>query len=114
MIKRHERPRQVAGAQRAESVGGVIERPAPIHVSNVVLLDPKDNKPTRVGVERVDGKVVPRRATLAGRGSTDGRSDDLDAAPEDAATSEEIRPAADPSASATRRRCRRRRSRRSR
>ena len=64
MIKRHERPRQVAGAQRAESVGGVIERPGPIHVSNVSLLDPKDRKPTRVGVERVDGKVfrVARRS----------------------------------------------------
>jgi large subunit ribosomal protein L24 len=56
MIKRHERPRQVAGAQRAETVGGVIERPGPIHVSNVALLDPKDRRPTRVGVERVEGK----------------------------------------------------------
>ncbi len=64
MIKRHERPRQVSGAQRTESVGGVIERPGPIHVSNVALMDPKDNKPTRVGVERVDGKVfrVARRS----------------------------------------------------
>jgi large subunit ribosomal protein L24 len=64
MIKRHERPRQVAGAQRAESVGGVIERPGPIHVSNVALMDPKDRRPTRVGVERVDGKVfrVARRS----------------------------------------------------
>ena len=64
MIKRHERPRQVSGAQRAESVGGVIERPGPIHVSNVALLDPADNRPTRVGIERVDGKVyrVARRS----------------------------------------------------
>ena len=64
MITRHERPRQVSGAQRAESVGGVIERPGPIHVSNVALLDPKDSKPTRVGVERVEGKVfrVARRS----------------------------------------------------
>ena len=64
IIKRHEKPRQVAGAQRAESVGGVIERPGPIHVSNVALLDPRDRKPTRVGVERVDGKVfrVARRS----------------------------------------------------
>jgi large subunit ribosomal protein L24 len=57
MVKRHERPRQVAGAQRAETVGGVIERPGPIHVSNVALLDPKDRRPTRVGVERVEGKI---------------------------------------------------------
>jgi large subunit ribosomal protein L24 len=56
MIKRHEKPRQVPGAQRAESVGGVIERSGPIHVSNVALLDPKDHKPTRVGIEREDGR----------------------------------------------------------
>jgi large subunit ribosomal protein L24 len=52
LIKRHERPRQVAGATRAETVGGVIERPGPIHVSNVALLDPKDRKPTRVSIDR--------------------------------------------------------------
>jgi large subunit ribosomal protein L24 len=65
MIKRHEKPRQVAGAQRAETVGGVIERPGPIHVSNVALLDPRDNRPTRVGIERVDGKAfrISRRTT---------------------------------------------------
>ncbi|HEU0318734.1 MAG TPA: 50S ribosomal protein L24 [Solirubrobacteraceae bacterium] len=56
IIKRHERPRQVRDAQRAESVGGVIEREGPIHVSNVALVDPKDDKPTRVGVVREDGK----------------------------------------------------------
>jgi large subunit ribosomal protein L24 len=54
IVKRHERPRQVAGATRAESVGGVIERPGPIHVSNVALLDPKDHKPTRAGLERAE------------------------------------------------------------
>ncbi len=56
IIKRHQRPQQVAGAQRAEQVGGVIEKEGPIHVSNVMLLDPKDNKPTRIGVEIEDGK----------------------------------------------------------
>jgi large subunit ribosomal protein L24 len=56
MIKRHQRPQQVAGAQRAEQVGGVIEREGPIHVSNVMLLDPKDGKPTRLGIEIADGK----------------------------------------------------------
>jgi large subunit ribosomal protein L24 len=56
MVKRHERPRQVAGAQRAEQVGGVIEKEGPIHLSNVMLLDPKSGKPTRVGVEIEDGK----------------------------------------------------------
>jgi large subunit ribosomal protein L24 len=56
MIKRHERPRQVLDSQRPESVGGVIEREGPIHVSNVALIDPKDNKPTRIGVVREDGQ----------------------------------------------------------
>ena len=56
MIKRHERPRQVAGAQRAEQVGGVIEKEGPIHMSNVMLVDPSDGKPTRVGVEIENGK----------------------------------------------------------
>jgi large subunit ribosomal protein L24 len=61
IVKRHERPRQVRDVQRAESVGGVIEREGPIHVSNVALIDPKDGKPTRVGVVREDGR--PYRVT---------------------------------------------------
>src|SRR5438270_13212316 len=56
IVKRHQRPQQVAGAQRAEQVGGVIEREGPIHMSNVMLIDPKDGKPTRVGIEVEDGK----------------------------------------------------------
>jgi large subunit ribosomal protein L24 len=55
MIKRHQRPQQTAGGQTA---GGVIEREGPIHVSNVMLIDPKDGKPTRVGTDFVDGKRV--------------------------------------------------------
>src|SRR6516165_10540058 len=56
IVKRHQRPRQVAGAQRAEQVGGVIEKEGPIHLSNVMLADPKDGKPTRLGMEVQDGK----------------------------------------------------------
>jgi large subunit ribosomal protein L24 len=56
IIKRHQKPRQVAGAQRAEQVGGVIEKEGPIHISNVMLVDPKDDKPTRVAIEVEDGK----------------------------------------------------------
>jgi large subunit ribosomal protein L24 len=56
IVKRHQRPQQVAGSQRAEQVGGVIEKEGPIHRSNVMLVDPKDGKPTRVGVEVKDGK----------------------------------------------------------
>jgi large subunit ribosomal protein L24 len=56
IVKRHQRPRQVAGASRNEQVGGVIEKEGPIHISNVMLLDPKDGKPTRIGIEIEDGK----------------------------------------------------------
>ena len=73
MIKRHQRPQQVAGAQRAEQVGGVIEREGPIHVSNVALVDPKDGKPTRVGVELRRRQASAASRGAAERGSTDGR-----------------------------------------
>jgi large subunit ribosomal protein L24 len=56
IIKRHQRPRQVRDAQRAETVGGVIEREGPIHISNVMLIDPKDSRPTRIGIDREGGK----------------------------------------------------------
>jgi large subunit ribosomal protein L24 len=56
IVKRHQRPQQVPNAQRAETVGGVIEKEGPIHISNVMLIDPKDKKPTRVGVTREDGQ----------------------------------------------------------
>ena len=54
--KRHQRPRSLRDTQRAEAVGGVIETEGPIHISNVMLVDPKDNKPTRVRIERKDGR----------------------------------------------------------
>jgi large subunit ribosomal protein L24 len=56
IVKRHQRPQQVPNAQRAETVGGVIEKEGPIHISNVMLVDPKDKKPTRVGVTREEGQ----------------------------------------------------------
>src|SRR4051794_36019007 len=55
IIKRHMRPQQVPGAQRAETVGGVVEKEGPIHASNVMLLDPKTNDATRVSIKREDG-----------------------------------------------------------
>ena len=50
MVKRHQRPRSVKDTQKGAEAGGIIEKEGPIHVSNVMLLDPTDNKPTRVGV----------------------------------------------------------------
>ena len=56
MVKRHMRPQQVADTRQGQTVGGVIEREGPIHASNVMLADPKEGKPSRVGVEIHDGK----------------------------------------------------------
>jgi large subunit ribosomal protein L24 len=53
--KRHQRPRSIRDAQRSGEVGGVIEKEGPIHISNVMLLDPKSNDPTRVSIKREDG-----------------------------------------------------------
>ena len=52
MMKRHTKP------GRTEQ-GGIIEREAAIHVSNVALLDPKSDKPTKVGFKFLeDGRKV--------------------------------------------------------
>ena len=67
IIKRHVRPSQFPGASAEEAAGGVIESEGPIHVSNVMLIDPKDKKPTRIGVTREGGvrKRVARRSGTA-------------------------------------------------
>ena len=62
IVKRHQRPTP----GRPDAVAGVIEREGPIHVSNVMLLDPKDGKPTRVGIEVREG----RRFRVARRSGT--------------------------------------------
>lgn len=52
MVKRHTRPSQT-------SAGGIIEKEAPIDISNVAILDPKDNKATKVGFKVMeDGRKV--------------------------------------------------------
>jgi large subunit ribosomal protein L24 len=62
--KRHQRPRSLRDVQRAQEVGGIVESEGPIHISNVLLLDPSTNEPTRVGVSREDGvrRRVARRS----------------------------------------------------
>jgi large subunit ribosomal protein L24 len=66
IVKRHERPRSVKDAERGGQIGGIVEKEGPIHVSNVMLLDPKDNKPTRVGVRRDEGGKRERFARRSG------------------------------------------------
>jgi large subunit ribosomal protein L24 len=53
MVKRHQR-------QTAQQEGGIISKEAPIHLSNVALVDPKDGKPTRIGFKFV-GKGDDRK-----------------------------------------------------
>jgi large subunit ribosomal protein L24 len=66
IVKRHTRPQQVRDAQRAEQVGGVIEKEGPIHISNVMLVDPKEDQPTRVGIERDEDGTRRRVARRSG------------------------------------------------
>jgi large subunit ribosomal protein L24 len=57
VVKRHQRPRSVKDAQKGGEVGGIIEKEGPIDISNVMLLDPATNKPTRIRLQRAaDGK----------------------------------------------------------
>ena len=65
LVKRHERPRSTGDMSTAQA-GGIVEKEGPIHVSNVMLLDPKGNKPTRVGVRRDDGGKRVRYAKSSG------------------------------------------------
>jgi large subunit ribosomal protein L24 len=65
MIKRHERPRSQGDLKNAQA-GGIVEKEGPIDVSNVMLLDPKGNKATRVGVRRDEGGKRVRFAKRSG------------------------------------------------
>jgi large subunit ribosomal protein L24 len=61
VIKRHTRPRPMSNPSRMGAPqiqpGGVIEKAAPIQLSNVMLVCPVCNRPTRVGTIRREGKT---------------------------------------------------------
>ena len=52
MVSKHEKP----SAQNPQ--GGIVKKEAPIHISNLSLIDPKSGEVTRVGFEVRDGKKV--------------------------------------------------------
>lgn len=52
MVSKHEKP------SAKSPQGGIIKREAPIHISNLSLIDPKSGEPTRIGYEIRDGKKV--------------------------------------------------------
>jgi large subunit ribosomal protein L24 len=71
-IKRHTK---VGTSGRGAKTGGIITQEAPVHVSNVQLVDPETKKPTRIGirvetVER-DGKTKTVRVRYAKRSGKD-------------------------------------------
>ena len=59
MIKRHTRP-------STGDPGGIIQREAPLHISNLALEDPKDGRPTRVGFRFLDDGRKVRYAKRSG------------------------------------------------
>jgi large subunit ribosomal protein L24 len=58
VVKRHQR-------QSASQEAGIITKEAPIHLSNIAIVDPKDGKPTRVGF-KIDGEKKVRVAKRSG------------------------------------------------
>ena len=52
IVKKHQK------ARRASSVGQIVERSMPMHVSSLALKDPNGGKPTRVGYKIEDGKKI--------------------------------------------------------
>ena len=71
-IKKHTK---VGQSNRGSKTGGIVTTEAPIHISNVMLVDPETKKPTRVGirtetVER-DGRTRTVRIRVAKRSGKD-------------------------------------------
>jgi large subunit ribosomal protein L24 len=59
MVKRHTRPAM-------GQPGGIVEKESTIHISNVAHIDPKSNKPTRVGYKELEGGRKVRIARRSG------------------------------------------------
>jgi large subunit ribosomal protein L24 len=60
MVKKHAKPSQ------QNPQGGILNQEAPIHVSNVMLIDPKSGKPTRVGYKVLENGTKVRVAKKSG------------------------------------------------
>ncbi|MEE2657052.1 MAG: 50S ribosomal protein L24 [Candidatus Latescibacterota bacterium] len=60
MMKKHTKPTQ------RDPQGGIVEREAPIHASNAMVVDPKTDEPTRIGKKRLDDGRQMRVAMRSG------------------------------------------------
>ena len=59
VVKRHTKPSQT-------NPGGIVDKELPIHLSNLAIIDPKDDKPTRVGFKTLEGGRKVRFAKRSG------------------------------------------------
>ena len=59
LVKKHQK-------QTQNQEGGIIQKEAPVHLSNLALADPKDGKPTRVGFKVLDDGRKVRFAKRSG------------------------------------------------
>ena len=72
IVKRHTKPRAIRDSSRmggpTMEPGGVIDKPAPINVSNVMIVCPSCDRPTRIGVTIKDIKGVKVKVRVCRRG----------------------------------------------
>ena len=61
LVKRHRRP------SASNRKGQIVEKPMPIHVSNVMIVDPKSGKPTRIKITRGADGVRQRVSVKSGQ-----------------------------------------------
>jgi large subunit ribosomal protein L24 len=71
IVKRHTRPRPIQNASRMGGVqmtpGGIVEKPAPLPMANVMVVCPVCNRPTRIGVVMKEIKGKERRIRVCKR-----------------------------------------------
>jgi large subunit ribosomal protein L24 len=71
IVKRHTRPRPVKDSSRmgGPSIipGGIIDKPAPLDASNVMVVCPVCNKPTRIGIKLIERKGETRKIRVCRR-----------------------------------------------
>ena len=60
MMKRHTRPTQ------RDPQGGIVEREATIHISNLMVICPKTDKPTRIGKKKIENGKYVRTSVRSG------------------------------------------------
>ena len=63
IIKRHTRPNQ------KNPQGGITQKESPIHISNIMIIDPKSNEPSRIGMQIIEGEDRSKKRMRYGKKS---------------------------------------------